>query len=391
MSTRWNIQAYKTTGGLQTGLEGVEIPEDFEIPSCGIEDVDRAVFKLFNEDLPFWFESKGDMKRIPCIFAGGERAMLLRNRKGLRDPSGALILPLISILRNGIDQAAEKGFGPGQGGLVIKKRIAKEDREYKKIVNREGLQNQDGIIGTNDTQTNTSLGLSNNNVFEIISIPNPRFFKATYEVTFWAQYLTQMNDIVEAFITSYSLNTAKTFKIETDKGYWYVAHVESGLNDSNNLDSYTDDERLIKTSITLSVNGYIINPKFPGAPSTFRRYVSAPRVKFETSVGVTDTVLSSKIPSNRAEDYTYDDFNTENQPLPGSTVSSVDTDGPEFSVNIGGNIIDNGSNSSRTIRNLEKKLHLQAFGNETVSARVKSQNLAKGETVYTLIKSLNQE
>ena len=53
MSTRWKVKPFQTIGGLGTGLEGIDIPDDFDLPSCGIEDVDRAMFKLFNEDLPF--------------------------------------------------------------------------------------------------------------------------------------------------------------------------------------------------------------------------------------------------------------------------------------------------------------------------------------------------
>jgi len=48
MSTRWKINPFKTIGGLHTGIEGIDIPEDFDLPPCGIEDVDRAMFKLFN-------------------------------------------------------------------------------------------------------------------------------------------------------------------------------------------------------------------------------------------------------------------------------------------------------------------------------------------------------
>ena len=31
------------------GAENYSVPEDFDIPPCGIEDVDRAVFNLFNQ------------------------------------------------------------------------------------------------------------------------------------------------------------------------------------------------------------------------------------------------------------------------------------------------------------------------------------------------------
>ena len=131
MSTKLNISGGQTagglktgfeTGGLQTGFEPIDIPENFEIPSCGIEDVDRALFKLFNQDLPLFFEKAGEIARIPCVFAGGERAIILRKKEALRDRQGALILPLVSILRNGIDQMTEnKAISAGDGTITIRK------------------------------------------------------------------------------------------------------------------------------------------------------------------------------------------------------------------------------------------------------------------------------
>ena len=37
-----------------------------ELPTCGVEDVDRAVFNLFNEKLPLFCTSNGESKRIEC-------------------------------------------------------------------------------------------------------------------------------------------------------------------------------------------------------------------------------------------------------------------------------------------------------------------------------------
>ena len=397
MSTRWKVKPYLTTGGVQTGLEGVDIPDNFELPSCGIEDVDRALFKLFNEDLPLYFVQDGDMKRIPCIFAGGERAMILRRKEPLRDRQGALILPLVSILRNGVDQSTEyKAISTGTGQVTLKKRLAPEDRLFKRLYNINGLRNQDNTVGTPRTG-DTDLGLKNLNIYEVISMPNPRFFKATYEITFWAQYLQQMNNIIEAVITSYNNQTARSFKIETDKGYWFVATMESGLSDANNFDSYLDDERVIKTSITMEVTGYIINPQYPGAPKPFRRYVSAPKVEFETKVEKPTFVSSSKIPSGNPEDYVFDDFLTERQPLPGKAIGFVDSQGDELSVNIGGEIRDGTEESLKTLAanptNLPKREQsvelTDPFTGEASKATVKAKNLSKGETVYILIETLD--
>ena len=405
MSTKLRVnqtdaeKTFKTgfeTGGIETGFEAVDIPEGFEIPSCGIEDVDRALFNLFNRDLPLYFEKSGEMTRIPCVFAGGERAMILRRKEPLRDRQGALILPLVSIMRSGIDQSAEKSISTGTGTITLKKRIAPEDREYKKLTNPNGLRNQDNTVNA-AIGSDTSLGLTNKNVYEVITIPNPRFFKATYEVTFWAQYLQQMNNIIEAFITSYSNQTARSFRIESDKGYWFVAMVESGLSDGNNFDSYVDDERIIKTSVTINVTGYIINPKYPGAPNPFRRYVSAPKVQFETTAEVPPPVNASNIPSGRPEDYVFEDFATDNLPIPGRGVAQTTAVGSDYAVNIGGMLATSDANGERMLSNIGSHLPksqetvqlVDPFTGKSSKATVKAKNLAKGEAVYIIIETLN--
>ena len=93
---------YQTGEGFKP--KGSANVDDLVVPSCSIEDVDRALFNLFNVDLDlFYKESNKNSKRIPVIFATGERFAILRRKKPLRDKAGALILPLVSILRNWSD------------------------------------------------------------------------------------------------------------------------------------------------------------------------------------------------------------------------------------------------------------------------------------------------
>ena len=54
-------------GAVNLGLEGSSYPTDIEIPSCTIEDVDRSLFNLLNEQLPFQYDAKGTQKRVPVI------------------------------------------------------------------------------------------------------------------------------------------------------------------------------------------------------------------------------------------------------------------------------------------------------------------------------------
>ena len=50
-----------------------------------------------------------------------------------------------------------------------------------------------------------------------------------------------MNELLEAMMVSYSWNPARAFRIETDKGYWFVANVESDISSQLNFDEFTDD------------------------------------------------------------------------------------------------------------------------------------------------------
>lgn len=363
MSSKFNISKEETENGLKTGVENIDIP-DFDIPSCGIEDVDRALFKLFNEDIPFFYEKDGDLNRIPTIFASGERAFVLRKQQPLRDRQGALILPLISILRNGIEQEVDKRpISQGDGELTIKRRIAPENVEYKKLLASKG-------------QTQFDLNLNSNNIYEFITIPTPRFFKSTYEVTFWTTYLQTMNHMLEAFMSSYNNDMARSFRIESPKGYWFVAYVEGGFSDGGNADGYVDEERLIKTTVTITVTGYIINPKFPGAPNNIRRYISAPNIEFEVKPSSNlNPVQSTNVLSGNPNNHTFDQLLSDTDPQAGDGVAKPSVVKSKSDASIGGEQIET---ETQTVQALEKII--DPFSNSNTTVKVK--NLSKGETIY---------
>ena len=129
-----------------TGLESNHVPKDIEIPNCTIEDVDRALFTLFNTQLPFTYKHKSGLRRSPVIFASGERFAVLRRKEPLRDRAGALILPLISIMRSGVTQSSTMGAATNQGAtMIVKQRLSERDPIYQQLVNKLNLQNSDSL------------------------------------------------------------------------------------------------------------------------------------------------------------------------------------------------------------------------------------------------------
>ena len=111
-------------------FDGDNIPEDFDFPTIGIEDIDRSIFSLFDTVLKFEVTSKGQTKSVPVIFATGERFALTRRRNPIRDRNNTNILPLISIVRQNLDIGASQGGKKtaisfrAQPNYTIKKRLS---------------------------------------------------------------------------------------------------------------------------------------------------------------------------------------------------------------------------------------------------------------------------
>ena len=419
MSTRKD-QFEDRQSALSQGFEGSDTPDDIEIPSCTIEDVDRSVFNLFDKQLPFQAKNKEGAKKIPVIFATGERFAVLRRKEALRDKKGALILPLVSIMRTGIEQDVSHGTGPGQNGpITIHKRLSKESSLYKRLVNQHRLKNQDnvahqsnqlnpdgagtepGSIGTrrlplSRTQDSrdgklltTKLG---ENIYETITMPPVKFYTATYDVTLWSQYTQEMNDMLMTIMSLYQNNHQRTFKLETDKGYWFVGFVASPLTPDNNADDFTDDERLIRYSLEIKVAGYVIAPDYPGAPSYIRRSVSAPMISFETVQTFGNAQSSGKgIPTITPDMSLLKDLYSEFDPVPTQEVGIPPTNqmlnrlnealpgsGAE-TASIGGQTTGGSPAAGTTIIKTTTDIFTGEKTNKVI--KIKGSNQRKGETV----------
>ena len=314
-------------------FDGDSVPEDFNFPSIGIENIDRALFNLFDNILNFEVTSAGKTIKVPVIFATGERFALTRRKNPIRDNNNTNILPLISIVREGID------IGPDQGGkktaisfraqpnYTIKRRLSEKDRQFQNFINKQGLKNQDNAssIGNFIDQSNkliadvsktasrretSNLNFSKSasinlkpdiatNIFEIIQTPYPYFLSLSYNVTFWCQYMQQGNQMIEYLLNKIDVPGGE-FSIKTDAGFELVAFIGNDISFDNNFDSMTDDERIIKYSFTLTIPGYLLNTSAPGLATQLRSYVSAPMIDF-SYIQANSSVHVDQRPITKAE------------------------------------------------------------------------------------------
>lgn len=319
MSTRFNTKS-KTSQGLsplQTGYENLKYgPADLTIPSCGIEDVDVAMFDLFDKEISpeCGGIDSSPLKKVPVIFAAGEKWALLKKGRPIRDKNNTLILPLITIVRTEINQqtsedVAGRGINQQVGEIVIRRRLDKSDRQYQNLINRQGIQNQANVFvntSVNDINVVTTRDVGKltsdpdvsdgillkpsltNNVVETIVVPTPQFYTAKYQVTVWAQYMQHTNQVVEKIFSSL-LPQGQCWRLDTKKGYWFVASLESGgVSTETNFDDMSQQERFIKSTFNVSVPAYIFASDAPGAPVPVKRYVSSPVISFTTDAVTSD-------------------------------------------------------------------------------------------------------
>ena len=313
MSTRYKTESQVNfgQGPLPSGYEksGAGVSA-LTIPSCGIEDVDIAIFNLFDKEVDLHVTGPSNsIIKVPVIFAAGEKWALLKNNRPLRDRNNTLILPLMTVMRTEVTQTSSddimaRGINQQVGEIVIKRRLDKTDREYQSLVNRLLIPNQANLMvaekNTYEGQPSTGRDIGSltqtieqkdgaylrqdrlNNIYETIVIPTPQFYTAKYQVTVWTQYTQHANQIVEKVITSL-LPQNRSWKLTTPKGYWFIARFEDGsLASESSFDDMSQQERFIKHTFDVTVPAYFFAPDTPGAPIPIKRYISAPVISFKT-------------------------------------------------------------------------------------------------------------
>lgn len=323
MTTRFKAGDLK---GVPSGYEGNSASDVLTIPSCGIEDIDKALFKCLKDDVMFQVSDNGggNQRPVPIVFAVGEKWSMLKSGRAIRDKGGTLILPLITVRRTAVQQTSNdmtsRGMNQHVGEIVVKTKLDSSDRVYQNLINKLGLPNSDDVPGPRDYFPSASLDTTREgtmanvndidvqrgallapklgvNAWQIITIPTPQFYTATYEVTIWAQYTEHMNFMLEKLMSSYLPTGNRTLRLNTPKGYWFVAQVDENFTSEDNSDNATGAELVRKHKFNIHVPGYLVLSDAPGVPPGVRKFVSAPQIAFAFGGEKVDTSLTEGLPA----------------------------------------------------------------------------------------------
>lgn len=276
-------------------------PENYR--TIELEDVDRAIFKWFDETVDAHVTGpQGERVKVPVSFASSERWVSSKERKGLRDKDGRMILPLIGIRRRSVDpNNSMLALGSNVPRLQLSRRVSNATSPRKNLREERPVsqRGQDGAI------------------YDIYTIPFPFNGLAIYELIIQTQKHSHMNAILQKIMSSLefydvpcfvapiagdnrkdSLPTQTTeFVAREDSpfesrptidGYYVVGYLDNEVSDSGNLDEFTDEERIIRFDSSFRVPVYLqMDPEGTREPVQVERTAFAVKFKEET-VGFVD-------------------------------------------------------------------------------------------------------
>ena len=225
---------------------------DFPFAPSTLETIDEAVHEYFNEKVNIHTTTNKGWEKVPMIWTSAERAYQVKSKKELRDDSGTLILPLISIERTSVVKSLSK-----RGNFFGN--VPRDDRGGSITITRRVNQDKTSDFASNDAYRllgQRNLPRKNNKiVYETISIPMPVYVDVTYTLTLKSEYQQQMNEMITPFVTR---TGAIDYFAMRNNGHLYEGFIRGNLALGNNLSSLMQDERKYETRITVNVLGYLV-------------------------------------------------------------------------------------------------------------------------------------
>jgi hypothetical protein len=220
-----------------------------------IETIDYAFHTWINEELDIFVTTNKGWNKVPVIWVAAERAFQIKDNKDLRDDSGRLKLPLITINRTSlVKDPAMKGVAwahippkndPRGGAILMARRI--NQNKTSNFANKDANKLTRGQ--TNFPTNNKKV------VYNTITSPVPTYVVATYDVVIRTEYQQQLNEIFTPFIVR--TGQINNFFIMHD-GHKFEGFIQGEFGLENNVSNMDEAERTYKTTINIKILAYLV-------------------------------------------------------------------------------------------------------------------------------------
>jgi hypothetical protein len=267
-----------------------DVIDGFEQIHCDIEDIDRAVYNWVEKIMNIHATTNDGWKKVPVKWSTGERTFRSKEKqlREFKDVSGSLILPIITVARNGPiakDLAFRGGARAGAVKSVPVIHRIKQDKTAN-FSNAHAKQKKG--------QINFRTRKKGKVVYQTISVPLPVYVTVPYQISLWSEYQEVMNEMTQPFVTA---GGGLNYFVIEHNHHRFEVFVDQDFESDNNDDNMDMEERKYETMINLKVLGYLIGEG---------------KNQKGSRVTITENAVEVKIPRERVIIDTANELNPDN-------------------------------------------------------------------------------
>ena len=247
-----------------------DIDKDFSI---GIKDINEAVHYYFTEVLKLSVVQNNTKISVPIIYGNEESWNSVQANGYYRDSNSKLMAPLLMFKRTSITQ--NRGLTNKIDGNSVK-----NIQVFEKGFNKRNVYNSFSAIN------------SRTPVKEYVVSVSPDYVTVEYSCMIWTHFIEQMDKLIE------SLNYASRAYWGDPNRFQFYSSIES-FQDATTFD--TNDDRIIRSNFTLTLNGYLIPDSMNKNLSVINRVYGASNIVFglETSTGTETFTANQNKPKSK--------------------------------------------------------------------------------------------
>tara|TARA_R100000008_G_scaffold33993_1_gene19218 strand:- start:357 stop:1277 length:921 start_codon:yes stop_codon:yes gene_type:complete len=230
-----------------------------------LETIDMALFEYIDKGLDIHTKTNKGWKKAPVIWVSSERAFQIKNNKELRDSNGNLKLPIVTIERTSVVKdpnfkgafQAHQPQGPGLKRTVVAAARKINQGKTSNFANADAARLKGDITRTDGIGLNQTNSARENKkvVTQTIMMPLPNYVTIMYSVVLRAEYLQQVNDMVQPLITR--TGNINNFFIKRD-GHKFEGFIQNDFGQNNNVSNLGEEERTYETKVDIKILGYLM-------------------------------------------------------------------------------------------------------------------------------------
>ena len=247
--------------GTKISRNSPTVKDNVKNVSVGLMDMDSAIMYYFNDIIKPSVTVNNEKVKVPCIYGSPEKWNQVSKQGYLRDKKRQIISPLIMFRRTGMER---------NNNLPVDKLDANDPKLFYSFEKKNTKHNR----------------FDNSNLKQMIpgreyyNVVIPDYMTLSYEFIIWTAYIDQMNKLLE--VINYS-----------EGAYWgepgkmrFRTQI-NGFQDSTEI----DNEKIIKTTFDMSLNGYMLSETFDDYTTT-QKYFTPKKIiiREETDKKIEDII-----------------------------------------------------------------------------------------------------